>query len=118
VRNGAGPERPGPQGREREILNERHDGVIVHVHVQPRAGRTHLAGRHGDALRIRVAAPPVDGRATAAACAALADALGVAHGRVTLATGERSRLKQLHVQGMTLAEAAERLAPWLDPAGP
>jgi uncharacterized protein YggU (UPF0235/DUF167 family) len=89
--------------------------VIVHVHVQPRAGRTHLAGRHGDALRIRVAAAPVDGKATAAACTALADALAVAPSRVTLATGERSRLKQLHVAGLTLAEAVERLAPWLDP---
>jgi uncharacterized protein YggU (UPF0235/DUF167 family) len=51
--------------------------VVLHVHVLPRAGKTEITGRHGDALRIRVAAPPVDGRATEAARRAVADALGV-----------------------------------------
>ena len=70
------------------------------MHVQPRAGRTQVAGRHGDALRIRVAAPPVDGRATEAARVALADALGVAPRPVTLVAGERSRLKRFRVDGL------------------
>ena len=49
---------------------------MVHVHVQPRAGRTGITGRHGNALKIRVSEPPVDGRATAAAAQALAEAGG------------------------------------------
>jgi uncharacterized protein len=91
--------------------------VIVAVHVQPRAGRTHIAGRHGDALRIRVAEPPVDGRATEAARAALADALGVARAKVVLVAGERSRLKQFRVDGLAEHEVVERVRALVEPAG-
>ena len=90
---------------------------MLHVHVLPRAGKTEITGRHGDALRIRVAAPPVDGRATEAARLAVADALGVTPSAVTLARGERSRLKRFRITGLTGAEAAERVRPFLDPAG-
>ncbi len=83
---------------------------IVAVHVQPRAGRTQITGRHGDALRIRVAAPPLDGRATEAARRALASALGVAPSAVTLTAGERSRLKRFRVDGLAADDARARLA--------
>jgi uncharacterized protein (TIGR00251 family) len=86
---------------------------VVHVHVLPRSGRTEIVGRHGDALKVRVAAPPVDGRATEAACIALAGALEVAAARVTVVAGERSRLKRLRVEGIGVAEAERRLAPFL-----
>jgi len=85
----------------------------VHVHVLPRSGRTEIVGRHGDALKVRVAAPPVDGRATEAARVALADALGVAPATVTVVSGERSRLKRLRIDGLAAAEARRRLARWL-----
>jgi uncharacterized protein len=88
-------------------------GVSVAVHVQPRAGQTQITGRHGDALRIRVAAPPVDGRATEAARAALAAALGVAPSSVTLVAGERSRLKRFRVDGLAESEARTRVAALL-----
>lgn len=86
-------------------------GVVVHVHVQPRAGRTAVAGRHGDAVKIRVHAPAVDGRATEAARVALAAALGVADRAVTLVAGERSRLKQFRVAGVSVEDAERRLEP-------
>ena len=92
-------------------------GVIVAVHVQPRAGRTHVAGRHGDALRIRVAAPPVEGRATEAARVALAEALGVAPAAVTLVAGERSRLKRFRVAGLSMDDAKGRVRALLAPEG-
>lgn len=85
-------------------------GVVIAVHVQPRSGVTAITGRHGDALRIRVAAPPVDGRATEAARRALADALGVSAASVELASGERSRLKRFRVDGLTLDDARDRIA--------
>jgi uncharacterized protein YggU (UPF0235/DUF167 family) len=65
-------------------------------------------------LRIRVSAPPVDGRATEAARVAVADALGVAPTAVDLVSGERSRLKRFRIRGLALADAQARLAPWLD----
>ena len=88
---------------------------MVHVHVQPRSGRTEIVGRHGDALKVRVAAPPVDGRAPDAARLAVAAALGVAPSTVTVVGGERSRLKHLRVAGLQAAEAERRLAPWIGP---
>ncbi len=84
------------------------------MHVQPRAGRSHVAGRHGDALRIRVAAPPVDGRATEAARVTLAEALGVAPVRVELVTGERSRIKRFRVTGLAVEEAEQRIEALLE----
>jgi uncharacterized protein (TIGR00251 family) len=98
-----------------DLVEAAGDGVIVAVHVQPRAGRTHVAGRHGDTLRIRVAAPPVDGRATEAARVTLAEALGVAPAQVDLVTGERSRLKRFRVAGLALDEARARLAALVGP---
>jgi uncharacterized protein len=91
-------------------------GIVVHIHVLPRSGRTEIVGRHGDALKVRVAAPPVDGRATDAARIAVAAALGVAPSTVTVVAGERSRLKRLRVAGLDAAEAERRLAPWIGAA--
>lgn len=88
--------------------------TVVHVHVQPRAGRTEVIGRHGASLKIRVAAPPVDGRATDAAGAALASALDVPRKNVTLRSGATSRLKRFTVTGVTSDEVARRLARLLD----
>jgi uncharacterized protein len=84
------------------------------VHVLPRAGRTGIVGVHDGALKIRVAAPPVDGRATEAARLALAAGLGVAAARVSLVSGERSRLKRFRVAGVDAASAERRLASVLD----
>lgn len=84
--------------------------MIVTVHVQPRAGTTAIAGRHGDALRVRVAAPAVEGRATEAARQVLAAALGVPPRAVHLVAGERSRHKRFRVDAVDARAAAARLA--------
>ncbi len=96
---------------------ERGDGgVVVHIHVLARSGRTQLVGRHGDALKVRVTAPPVDGRATDAARVAVADALGIPADDVVVVSGERSRLKRLQVSGLEVDEVEQRLARWIGPA--
>lgn len=82
---------------------------MVNVHVQPRAGRTAVAGRHGDALRVRVTEPAVDGRATDAARRAVAAAFGLPPSRVELVSGERSRLKRFRLVGLPVVDAGRRL---------
>jgi uncharacterized protein (TIGR00251 family) len=77
--------------------------------VQPRASRTELAGRHGDVLKVRVAAPPVDGAANEALLRFLAETLGVSRGAVELVAGSGSRSKIVAVRGLDVASAARRL---------
>jgi len=98
------------------IVESGDGGVVVHVHVLPRSGRTEIVGRHGDALKVRVAAPPVEGRATDAARIAVADALGIPAHSVVVVAGERSRLKRLRISGMDVLEVQQRLAPWIGAA--
>ena len=82
----------------------------VSVRVRPGAGRTTVGGEHGGALVVRVAAPPVDGRATEAALAAVATAFGVRRSAVTLVTGATSRTKVVDVAGGDPAVLARLLA--------
>ena len=78
-------------------------GVTLRLHIQPGAKKTEVAGLHGEALKIRLAAPPVDGKANACLLAFLADQLGVAKSAVSLISGETSRAKRVHVRGVVPA---------------
>jgi uncharacterized protein (TIGR00251 family) len=84
-------------------------GVIVDVRVIPRAKRSGLAGRRGEALLVRVQAPPLDGAANAELLDVLAGALGVPRRDVAVIAGERSRQKRVRVSGIDAATAASRL---------
>ena len=59
-----------------------------------------MAGLHGEALKIRLAAPPVDGKANACLIAFLADRLGVARSAISLLSGEASRAKRVRISGV------------------
>lgn len=72
--------------------------LVLTLHVQPGAKRTEVAGLHGDAMKIRLAAPPVDGKANAELVRFLADAFGVAARQVTLVRGETSRQKVVRIE--------------------
>ena len=75
------------------------DTVVLAVHVQPRAGRSAVLGREGRALKLRVAAPPVDDRANEAARTLLADELGIpGEAAIELAGGARSRQKRFRLR--------------------
>lgn len=84
--------------------------VILSIHVQPGASRSEVVGEYGDALKIRLAARPADGKANAALIAFLANALDVPRSQVELIGGKASRLKRLRVSGTSLVavEAAFR----------
>jgi uncharacterized protein len=71
--------------------------LILRVQVQPRASRNEFAGRHGDAFKVRLTAPPVEGRANEALIAFLAETFGVAKNQVALLRGDTARLKQLKI---------------------
>ena len=86
------------------------DGVILRLHVQPGAKRTELAGRHGDAMKIRLAAPPVDGKANACLLAYLADVLEVPTSAVELLSGASARAKRVRVAGISADRAERRLS--------
>lgn len=79
----------------------RHDGetLTLTLHVQPGAKKTEIAGLHGDALKIRLAAPPVEGQANAKLLAYLAERFGVPVRNVVLKHGETSRRKVVSISG-------------------
>ena len=74
------------------------------------AKKSGVVGEHGDALKIRLAAPPVDGKANAALIEFLATRLGVARAQVTLKSGQTSRRKVLEIEGAP-ADLVARLTP-------
>jgi len=76
-----------------------HTGVLtLRLHVTPGAQQSSIDGRHGDRLKIRIAAKPVDGEANAALCLFIADAFGVAKRSVTIVAGHTGRSKTVHVE--------------------
>lgn len=86
------------------------DGAVrFGIRVQPRSSRPGVDGLHGDALRVRVGAAPVDGAANEAVIAVLAEALGVARRSVRIVSGTASRTKVVEVDGVSRA-AVEALA--------
>ena len=93
------------------------DGIVLRLRVQPRASRTEIAGRHGDAIRIRLAAPPVDGAANDALIRFLAERLGVPRAAVTIVAGGGGRDKIVGVAGIAADEAGRRLGSPCHPPG-
>ncbi len=85
-------------------------GITFEVHVVPRSARSHVAGTHGDRLHVKVNAPPVEGAANNVVCATVARALGVSQRQVSIVRGVASRMKRIHVEGMSESEAREALA--------
>lgn len=88
-------------------LREGEDGSLTLVlHVQPGAKKTGFAGLHGEAMKIRLAAPPVDGKANAALCAFLAAFCEVPKSAVSLVSGETSRAKRVRIVQVSSTVAA------------
>lgn len=86
------------------------EGVLVKVRAQPRASRSEVQGVVEGRLRVRLAAPPVDGAANDALVRLLAEVLGVARGRVEVTAGQSSRLKTVLVRGLAAETVLARLA--------
>ena len=90
-------------------------GSSFTVKVQPRARRNVVVGILGDALKIALTAPPVEGRANQALVEFLADLLNVPRASVKIAAGHNSRRKAVVIGGLSAAEVEKRLRPTLTP---
>ena len=85
------------------------DGVTFAVRVVPRASKNETVGVHGDTLKVRLTAPPVEGRANEALIALLAKRLGVRKSQVEIVAGATSRRKMIRVFGLSDWDVGERL---------
>lgn len=97
------PQRPVP------FLLAVDGGSLLRIHVQPRASRTEVAGRHGDALKVRLKSPPVDGAANEELLRFLAGMLEVPRATLSLVRGGSSRAKTIQVTGLDPAAVLGRL---------
>ncbi len=84
------------------MIREVEGGVELTLHLQPRASRTELVGAHGNALKLRIAAPPVDGEANDELIRFLAKTLGVTKAQVTIVSGATGRKKRVRVEGVAI----------------
>ena len=85
-------------------------GARIAIKVQPRARKTELAGKIGDAYKLRLAAPPVDGKANEACIRFLAERVGVAQSAVRIVQGLSSRMKVIEIEGADLEQVERALS--------
>ena len=83
--------------------------TAVPFYVQPRASKTEVVGRHGNAIKIRVKAPPVDGAANEELIRFLSKRFKVPRRAVDLVSGSSSRHKQIAIEGVTATEIVDSL---------
>ena len=91
-------------------IKETKDGVVLDVRVLPRSSRCEIAGIQGEALKIRITAPPVDGKANDECIKFLSDWLGIKKSRITIISGHTSRNKRIAVSGVTANDMKAILA--------
>jgi uncharacterized protein (TIGR00251 family) len=90
-------------------LHETSSGITFAIKVQPRARRNAIVGELGDALKIALTAPPVDGRANESCIHYFAKLLNLPRSSITIASGQSSRNKVIRVVGISADELKKRL---------
>ena len=116
--------RDGPSGRLRERnengkfmnnwIQETGEGVVLTVKAVPRASKSEIAGVEGEWLRVRLNAPPVDGKANDALVKLFASLFGVPKGAVSIVSGGAARVKRVRIAGLTAGKAADLLGQMAD----
>jgi len=91
-------------------IRDTPSGATFHVKVQPRAKKNAIIGEVGDALKLALTAPPVEGRANEACLAFLAEVLNVPRSSVTIAAGKSSRNKVILVSGLSAWQVETKLS--------
>ena len=117
-RSGSPPRRPPSSSAERPSapawIAAVPGGVVLRLRARPGASRACVAGLQGDAVKVQLRARPVEGAANRELVAVLAEALAVRPAAVALVAGERGRDKRARIDGLDVATALARLAPFFD----
>lgn len=92
-----------------EWIKETANGVLLPVRAVPRASKDGIQGVHGDALKVRLQAPPVEGKANQALIRFLSDALDIPRTQFSIASGETGRNKAVLIGGITRDDLISRL---------
>ena len=90
-------------------LKEEKNGVLLKIKVQPKASHNQIVGIMDNALKIRLTAPPIDGKANLACLKFLAEALGVSRQQVELVSGQTGRQKLIRIAGLSPAQIQQAL---------
>jgi hypothetical protein len=87
-------------------VREKNQDIMTEIKINliPRSSRNQLVSCAGDQFKIKITAPPVDGRANQALTVFLAKKLGIAKSRVEIFSGEKSKQKKIKIDGLTLSE--------------
>ena len=91
------------------FVTDTPSGAVLNLRIVPRASKNTIQGRHGDALKIRLCAPPVDGAANAALIEFLAKTFSLPRSRIQLLSGQTSRTKRVLLAGMKADENRGRM---------
>ena len=91
-------------------LHQTPEGVTFAVRVHPRARKNAVIGKFGDALKISLTSPPLEGRANQACIEFLAAFFGIPRSAVAIVTGETSRNKVVRISGLAASQVRDQLA--------
>ena len=91
------------------VVNSSAGAVTISIKVIPRASKNQIVGKEGDALKVRLNAPPVEGKANEALVKFLAETLGVSRSQIEIVAGHASRHKIVRVRGVTARRIEEAL---------
>jgi uncharacterized protein len=94
-------------------LTESPDGAVLNLRIIPRAAKNAIQGEHGDALKIRLCAPPVEGAANTALIKFLSDVLSVPRSRIQILSGATGRNKRVLLSGCSSSSIQSKLKPSL-----
>ncbi len=97
-----------------QVLQDGKDGVLLRIHVQPKARRQQVVGLYNERLKVCVTEPPDRGRANAAVMQLLAEALQISRSQINLVRGDTSRQKDLWLSGQQRQNVAARLIQLLN----
>ena len=95
------------------LAAEANGGVSIRLHIQPRASVTGISGTHGNALKLRITAPPVDGKANGMIIVFFSKLFKVPKAAVRIASGSQSRGKRVVLDGVDLERAKGILKPFV-----